>query len=115
MSCVPESKLAREAEISYVMICMSTDYDCWRVTPDAEDVTVEAVMKTMKQNGNNAKAIIKEMIPFLIKELGSSKATPLLKSLQQLSGSMKFSCCTAKEKRNPETIKKLEFILPGYF
>lgn len=30
MSALPESKLAREAEIAYAMICMATDYDCWR-------------------------------------------------------------------------------------
>ena len=29
MSALPEAKLAKEAEIAYQMICMSTDYDCW--------------------------------------------------------------------------------------
>lgn len=29
-SAVPESKLAKEAEIAYAMVCMATDYDCWR-------------------------------------------------------------------------------------
>ena len=29
MSVLPEAKLAREAEIAYQMICMSTDYDSW--------------------------------------------------------------------------------------
>lgn len=32
-SAIPESKLAREAELAYCMICMSTDYDCWSLTP----------------------------------------------------------------------------------
>jgi len=32
MSALPEAKLAREAEIAYQMICMSTDYDCWHET-----------------------------------------------------------------------------------
>jgi len=31
MSVLPEAKLAREAEIAYTMICMSTDFDCWRM------------------------------------------------------------------------------------
>lgn len=38
MSVLPEAKLAREAEISYALICTSTDYDCWRVSE--EPVTV---------------------------------------------------------------------------
>jgi 5'-methylthioadenosine phosphorylase len=29
MSTIPEAKLAREAEMCYAVICMSTDYDCW--------------------------------------------------------------------------------------
>jgi len=33
MSALPEAKLAREAEIAYVMVCMSTDYDCWSIPP----------------------------------------------------------------------------------
>lgn len=41
MSALPEAKLAKEAEIGYQMICMSTDYDCWH---DSGDVTVEMVM-----------------------------------------------------------------------
>lgn len=41
MSSLPESKLAREAELSYALICTSTDYDAWREGEEA--VTVEEV------------------------------------------------------------------------
>lgn len=30
MTCMPEAKLAREAEIAYAMIALVTDYDCWK-------------------------------------------------------------------------------------
>jgi 5'-methylthioadenosine phosphorylase len=30
MTAMPEAKLAREAEISYALIALVTDYDCWR-------------------------------------------------------------------------------------
>lgn len=30
MTAMPEAKLAREAEISYALIALATDYDCWR-------------------------------------------------------------------------------------
>ena len=33
MSAMPEAKLAREAEISYAMVSLVTDYDCWRAKP----------------------------------------------------------------------------------
>jgi 5'-methylthioadenosine phosphorylase len=30
MTCMPEAKLAREAEMCYALIALPTDYDCWR-------------------------------------------------------------------------------------
>jgi 5'-methylthioadenosine phosphorylase len=64
MTNLPEAKLAREAEICYSTIALSTDYDCWHETE--EDVSVEAVMAIIKQNVSLAKAIVKgsvERIP----------------------------------------------------
>ena len=33
MTAMPEAKLAREAEMAYAMVCLVTDYDCWRQKP----------------------------------------------------------------------------------
>ena len=60
MTNVTEAKLAREAEICYATIALSTDYDCWHVSE--EDVTVEAVIQIIKQNVDTAKRIIREAI-----------------------------------------------------
>src|ERR1051325_8580403 len=35
MTAMPEAKLAREAEISYALVALVTDYDCWRSRPAA--------------------------------------------------------------------------------
>jgi 5'-methylthioadenosine phosphorylase len=32
MTCMPEAKLAREAELPYALVCLPSDYDCWRPT-----------------------------------------------------------------------------------
>jgi|SRR6185312_2332811 len=64
MTNLPEAKLAREAEICYSTIALSTDYDCWHETE--EDVTVDAVVAIIKKNVALAKAIVKgsvERIP----------------------------------------------------
>jgi 5'-methylthioadenosine phosphorylase len=64
MTNLPEAKLAREAEICYATIALSTDYDCWHETE--EDVSVEAVVAIIKKNVSLAKAIVKgsvERIP----------------------------------------------------
>jgi 5'-methylthioadenosine phosphorylase len=33
MTAMPEAKLAREAELSYALVALVTDYDCWRRPP----------------------------------------------------------------------------------
>ncbi|MCB0309324.1 MAG: S-methyl-5'-thioadenosine phosphorylase [Bdellovibrionales bacterium] len=57
MTNMPEAKLAREAEISYATLALSTDYDCWHEGHD--DVTADAVMEVMQKNVVMAKKIIK--------------------------------------------------------
>jgi len=52
MTNLPEAKLAREAEICYATVAMSTDYDCWHEEED--DVSVESIIEIM--HGNVAKA-----------------------------------------------------------
>lgn len=58
MTNIPESKLAREAEICYATIALSTDYDCWH--EEEEDVTVEAILEIIRNNVAMAKSIIVE-------------------------------------------------------
>jgi len=60
MTNVPEVKLAREAEICYATLALSTDYDCWHETE--ESVTVEMILDTLKRNVAMAKAIILEAV-----------------------------------------------------
>ncbi len=56
MTNMPEAKLAREAEICYSTVALSTDYDCWH--KNHESVTVEEVVNTMKENIANARLLI---------------------------------------------------------
>lgn len=37
MTCMPEARLAREAEMCYAMLALPTDYDCWRPHDPAAD------------------------------------------------------------------------------
>jgi len=60
MTNVPEAKLAREAELCYATLALSTDYDCWHETH--EDVSVEAVVAVMKKNTATALAILSEAV-----------------------------------------------------
>jgi 5'-methylthioadenosine phosphorylase len=56
MSTAPEAILAKEAEIEYAVIAMSTDYDCWKKTE--EPVTWGEIERTMSQNAENVKRLL---------------------------------------------------------
>lgn len=61
MTTVPEVVLAREAGICYANIAVVTDYDCWR--EGGEAVTMEMILRTMKENDENVKRLLTEVIP----------------------------------------------------
>jgi len=66
MSTVPEICLARELELEYQSIAMSTDYDCWHES-EAE-VTMEMIFAVMEKNVHNVKKLIEHSIPLIKKE-----------------------------------------------
>lgn len=70
MTNATEAKLAREAEICYATIALATDYDCWHEEHD--DVTVDAVLKIMKQNVETARRILVKAVSSLPSSRGCS-------------------------------------------
>lgn len=56
MTNLQEAKLAREAEICYATLALSTDYDCWHES--LEPVTTKQVIAVLKQNVATAQAIL---------------------------------------------------------
>ena len=71
MSTVPEIILARELELEYQSIAMSTDYDCWHKS-EAE-VTMEMIYAVMEKNVNNVKTLIDYVIPLINKNCGKEE------------------------------------------
>ena len=61
MTNVPESFLAREAQMGYVTLAIATDYDCWREDPD-EYVSVEAVFEVYYENIGKIKKMILKLL-----------------------------------------------------
>ncbi|MCB9548452.1 MAG: S-methyl-5'-thioadenosine phosphorylase [Myxococcales bacterium] len=58
MTNLPEARLAREAELAYATLALSTDYDCWYAGHD--EVSVESVLAVIKANVSAARAVIRE-------------------------------------------------------
>jgi len=102
MSTVQEAKLAREAEICYAVICMSTDYDCWHEVE--EHVTIDMVIQNLRTNSEHARNLLKN----LIRSMDGERSCACREA-------SKYAVITAPEKRNPEQVRKLRAILPDYF
>lgn len=107
MSSFPEAKLAREAEIGYGQIIMSTDYDCWK---GEEDVSVEMVMGHMKANLENAKGLVAAVLD----ELGRDEYEDLRLG-KAWEGHRRFGVSTKREGMGAQALTKLEWLFPGYF
>ena len=104
MSALPEAKLAREAEIPYQMICMATDYDCWKELD--EPVSVQAVIANLTNNSSNAQKLLLAVLPCIEKVL----AQGTLNAIKELEGASKNSIITSPSLQNQETLKKLEYL-----
>ncbi len=79
MTNLNEAKLAREAEICYVTIALSTDYDCWY--EDEEDVTTEAILAIIKQNVEMSQKIIRESVSSIGEKCSASCMEALANSI----------------------------------
>jgi 5'-methylthioadenosine phosphorylase len=55
MTSMPEAKLAREAEITYAVVAMVTDYDCWHETHGPVDVA--SLLQVMHENSGKAQRL----------------------------------------------------------
>jgi 5'-methylthioadenosine phosphorylase len=103
MSALPESKLAREAEISYGLVCMVTDYDCWHESEEAVDI--QMVIANLTKNAENAKALLRASLD----DVARLDDTSGVKTATQ------FAIITAKELIPKQTVAKLRYLFPNYF
>ena len=76
MTLMPEAKLAREAEICYASVALSTDYDCWRehrTDVDQIHLLVE-IIANVQSATQNAFALIRAGLPAIASLPGNACA-----------------------------------------
>ena len=61
MTAMPEAKLAREAEMAYALVCLPSDYDCWRPAPESLDrhELLKEIIGNLTEATRNAVELIK--------------------------------------------------------
>ena len=93
MTCMPEAKLAREAEIAYALIALVTDYDCWRrpstAGPPGQPAEcaqgadlLKEIVANLHAASDNAVALIRRALDRIAREPGELAASPALRSLE---------------------------------
>lgn len=100
MTAMPEAKLAREAELPYAIVAMVTDYDCWH--EEVGPVEVHNVLEVLTGNADNARAMLKTLVP----ELGPAR-TPSPAGIETV---LDHALITAPDHRDPELVEKLKAI-----
>jgi 5'-methylthioadenosine phosphorylase len=121
MTAMPEAKLAREAELSYALLALVTDYDSWKaVTPAAPgaptptapttdaDALLSEIMANLEAAGASAMALIRRAI-----ELAAGRREALLAAPSRAS--LKRAFWSDKRRIDPAEIERLGPIWGRYF
>jgi 5'-methylthioadenosine phosphorylase len=98
MTAMPEAKLAREAELPYALIGMVTDYDCWRASEEA--VEVSAILAQLEANADTARRLVVEL----------ARALPQGREPSPIDTNLDSALITAPDARDPALLAKLDAV-----
>ncbi|SJX60631.1 related to MEU1-multiple enhancer of UAS2 [Sporisorium reilianum f. sp. reilianum] len=109
MSVLPEAKLAREAEIAYVLIATATDYDAWR--PSSAAVNVAEVLESLKANVEASNVVTTTLLDRIYPEVDDDETSSSIKAIKD---SMMFSIMTKSEFIPEKAKENLRFLHPWF-
>jgi 5'-methylthioadenosine phosphorylase len=117
MTCMPEAKLAREAEIGYALIALVTDYDCWRKAPEAPEgekrpidpaALLNEIIANLGAASDNAVSLIRRVLRRVAQDPDALAASPALSAL-------KLAIWSEKKRIAPGEIDRLGPLWARYF
>jgi 5'-methylthioadenosine phosphorylase len=97
MTNMPEAKLAREAELCYASVSMVTDFDCWH--PEHDHVSVDAIVKTLHENADRARALVREVLPRIASDSHAGNCS--------CRSALETAVLTPMGSRDPKMLRKL--------
>jgi 5'-methylthioadenosine phosphorylase len=108
MTCMPEAKLAREAEISYALIGLPTDYDCWRPHDPTKDklALLHEIIGNLKEATAAGIELLRVAVPMLAERL--DEPCPCQNALE-------LGIWSDKSKVDPAVVQRLGPIVSRYF
>lgn len=100
MTCMPEARLAREAELCYALVALPTDYDCWR-PPDptrGHDELLQEILANLRRATDHAVKLIRETLKLIESPWPSCRCRD----------AMKLAIWSDKKQVDPAVTKRLE-------
>lgn len=107
MTACPEVKLAREAEIAYALVCLPSDYDCWRPAPT--DLNKQELLKEIIGNLVEASSNAIQLIKAAIKRFGEIANVPSVAHC-----ALELAIWSDKNKLSPADRKRLDVLISKY-
>ncbi len=117
MTAMPEAKLAREAEMSYALIALVTDYDCWRTIAALSDTTkppvdpfslLKEIIGNLEAASNNAIGLMQRAV-----ELMAGRTEELIHC--PAHHALKLAIWSDKAKMDPAEVQRLAPLWMKYF
>jgi 5'-methylthioadenosine phosphorylase len=107
MTCLPEAKLAREAEICYALVALPTDFDCWKEKP--KGVEKRELLKEIIGNMNKSTEITIKLIQKALQLLPKQVAEDC-----PCQSSLESAIWTERAAIAPAKIRELEPLVGKY-
>ncbi|MHC4695412.1 MAG: S-methyl-5'-thioadenosine phosphorylase [Planctomycetota bacterium] len=122
MTCMPEAKLAREAEMCYALVALPTDYDCWRPVdpcgtglqpvkdtgsrpvPHGGDALLLEILGNLRRATENAISLIRETLKLMDSEPVSCRCQEALK----------LALWTDRSETDPALLERLGLLVGRY-
>ena len=108
MTCMPEAKLAREAEMAYALVALPTDFDCWR--PRADGGGAEELLAEIIGNLEAATAASIRLIRTALDDVALLTEAP-----SPSHDALKLAIWSDKSKIDPVEIERLAPLWGRYF
>ena len=113
MTCMPEAKLAREAELCYALIGLPTDYDCWRPHDSSRgaDDLLKEILGNLSVAAQNATSLIRATLAQMKEPSTGNGASQVACKCHD---ALKMAIWSDKSKIDPTVKKRLEPLVGRY-
>ena len=107
MTAMPEAKLAREAELAYALVCLPSDYDCWR--PCRTDLSKHELLKEIFGNLTEATRNAMELIKAAVSRFDAIADVP-----SPAMNALELAIWSAKDQISNDTRSRLDLLIGKY-